>query len=240
MARAFPGLEWMCFVVGMRTRFIDDFVMTAIPEYGVSTVVSVGAGLDTRPWRLALPPDLRWLEVDLPPVLNYKAALLASEKPMCRAERLAVDVNDRAQVRALFQQVPFAPALMIAEGLMMYLPAATVEAIAAEACADNGIRYWLLELATQGIGRGTGTNAFHEIGALRAPDCLDGAAIAGVLNRAGWVSIDRRCFGQLALKLAPAGRLEEIASLLPEAARGELALPSPGNDLNGVHLFSRA
>jgi methyltransferase (TIGR00027 family) len=238
MAHSLPGLELMCFVVGMRSRIIDDVVMTAIPEHGISTVLSVGAGLDTRPWRLALPADLRWLEVDLQPVLDYKAAVLAFEKPTCRIEHLAVDVNDPTRRRALFRDVPSAPALMITEGLLMYLPAATVEAIAAEAFAGTGIRYWLLELATRGIGRAIGTNAFSEIGAVRAPDCLDGEGIAAVLNRSGWVSIDSRSFGSQALKLAPRGRLGEIASLFPAAAVGEASPLSPANDLSGVHLFS--
>jgi len=236
IAWALPGLEMVCFVVGMRSRIIDDVVMTAIPEYGISTVLSVGAGLDTRPWRLALPADLRWLEVDLQPVLDYKAAVLASEKPMCRVEHLAVDVCDPARRRALFQKIPDGPALMITEGLLMYLPAATVEAIAAEASAWSGIRYWLSELATRGIGRTMGANAFNQIGALRALDCLDGEEIACVLNRSGWTSIDSRSFGQSALQLAPPGRLEEIARLLPAAATP----PRSANALSGVHLFSRA
>jgi methyltransferase (TIGR00027 family) len=240
IAQALPGLEMVCFVVGMRSRIIDDVVLTAISKYGISTVLSVGAGLDTRPWRLALPADLRWLEVDLQPVLDYKTAVLASEKPRCRVEHLAVDVSDPRRRHALFQEIPVATALMITEGLLMYLPAATVEAIAAEASASSGIRYWLLELATRGIRRAIGTNAFNEIGSLRAPDCLDGEGIAGVLNRSGWVSIDSRSFGPLALQLAPYGRLEEIARLPSAAAPCEANTPHPANDLSGVHLFSRA
>jgi O-methyltransferase involved in polyketide biosynthesis len=184
--------------------------------------------------------DLRWLEVDLQPVLDYKASVLASEKPACRVERLAVDVSDPVRRRALFRKIQVAPALMITEGLLMYLPAPTVEAIAAEASAGSDIRYWLLELATRGIGSVVGTNAFHEIGAVRAPDSLDGEGIAGVLNRSGWVSTDSRSFGRQALQLAPHGRLEEIARLLPAALLGEATSQRPANDLSGVHLFSRA
>jgi methyltransferase (TIGR00027 family) len=42
-------------------------------------VVVLGAGLDTRPWRLAaLPRGVRWFEVDLPEVAAAKRELLAS------------------------------------------------------------------------------------------------------------------------------------------------------------------
>jgi hypothetical protein len=64
-------------------------------------VVSAGAGLDTRPWRLQLPPDLRWLEVDFPAILDYKDSLMATEKLRCRRERLTADLNDAAQRRAV-------------------------------------------------------------------------------------------------------------------------------------------
>ncbi|KAG2501560.1 hypothetical protein HYH03_000067 [Edaphochlamys debaryana] len=39
-------------------------------------VVLLGAGLDARPWRLALPPGVRWLEVDRADVLRAKQAQL--------------------------------------------------------------------------------------------------------------------------------------------------------------------
>ena len=33
---------------------------------------NLAAGLDTRPYRMDLPPSLRWIEVDLPDILDYK------------------------------------------------------------------------------------------------------------------------------------------------------------------------
>jgi O-methyltransferase involved in polyketide biosynthesis len=40
-------------------------------------VVSVGCGVDTRPWRLAFPPSVAWFDVDQQPVIDLKAKLLA-------------------------------------------------------------------------------------------------------------------------------------------------------------------
>jgi O-methyltransferase involved in polyketide biosynthesis len=39
--------------------------------------VSVGCGVDTRPWRLAFPPGVAWFDVDQQPVIDLKAKLLA-------------------------------------------------------------------------------------------------------------------------------------------------------------------
>lgn len=41
-------------------------------------VVLLGAGMDSRPWRLELPPGVAWFEVDQQPVINQKRQLLAA------------------------------------------------------------------------------------------------------------------------------------------------------------------
>ena len=50
IARGIPGLDMMCFGVGIRNRFLDELLMNAVTAHPVETVVSVGAGLDSRPW----------------------------------------------------------------------------------------------------------------------------------------------------------------------------------------------
>ena len=124
IAQALPRIEIMCFGIGMRARMLDAAVPEAIQAHGISTVLSIGSGLDTRPWRIELPANLRWVEIDLPPMLEYKADLLAAEKPKCRIERLAADLNDPAQRRCVFALASAGPTMMITEGLLMYLPAA--------------------------------------------------------------------------------------------------------------------
>ena len=42
-------------------------------------VVLLGSGMDTRPWRLKLPPGIAWFEVDQAEVLNAKQQLLGRE-----------------------------------------------------------------------------------------------------------------------------------------------------------------
>src|SRR5436305_526831 len=77
IARAIPRLEMMCFGIGIRSRFLDQLVYETVSTYGIATVLSIGAGLDTRPWRLELPPALTWVEIDFPAMLDYKDGILS-------------------------------------------------------------------------------------------------------------------------------------------------------------------
>src|ERR1035441_10415002 len=54
IARALPALDSMCFGTGIRSRFLDELLLDTISAHGFATVLSVGAGLDTRPWRLEI------------------------------------------------------------------------------------------------------------------------------------------------------------------------------------------
>src|SRR3954467_3446715 len=63
MCRELPHREMMEFGIAIRTKFIDELLLDTISNVRLKAVVSVGSGLDTRPWRLKLPADLLWLEV---------------------------------------------------------------------------------------------------------------------------------------------------------------------------------
>lgn len=47
--------------VAMRTNLIDRMIMELVSN-GVELVLNLGAALDTRPYRMRLPPKLRWIE----------------------------------------------------------------------------------------------------------------------------------------------------------------------------------
>jgi methyltransferase (TIGR00027 family) len=117
--------------MAVRTRFLDELLSGVLAGDAITTVLSVGCGLDTRPWRLDLPAELHWIEVDFPDVLDYKYGLLADEKSHCHVERLSVDLNEPVQRQTMYDKAGNR-ALMITEGVLMYLPAGTVRALAAE------------------------------------------------------------------------------------------------------------
>ena len=56
IARGLDRIDLMCFGIGVRSRFLDRLVPETIASHGIATVLSIGSGLDTRPWRLELSP----------------------------------------------------------------------------------------------------------------------------------------------------------------------------------------
>ena len=67
---------------------------------------------------------------------------------------------------------------MITEGLLMYLPAATIEALAATATASH----WLLDAASLDMARRVRMDSYQSIENVRAADHLDGIGILDVVE----------------------------------------------------------
>lgn len=228
------GWQLMCFGIGVRTRFLDDLVIETVARESIAVVLSIGAGLDTRPWRLALPPDLRWIEADFPEMLDYKTRAMADEKPKCRLERVAADVTAPTQRAALFAAAAGVPTLMITEGLLMYLAGAAVEAIAADA-ARHGIRRWLLDASSLDLARRLGWDAGRSIENLRAPDHLEGAALPDAVRSIGWSQLRFRSYSRDAVEVAA----ERIAAMIRPYLEKGIPLPVAVDDSSGVYLFGR-
>ena len=132
-----------------RTRLIDDFVCAAIAQ-GCDCVLNLAAGFDTRPYRLDLPTSLQWVEADLPALIEEKELLLAGAQPRCQLRRIKVDLADSAARAAMLANAvgSSTQALVITEGLLVYLDDAQVRALTADLAAQAGICLWLLDLVS--------------------------------------------------------------------------------------------
>ncbi|MGW4069248.1 class I SAM-dependent methyltransferase [Nocardia grenadensis] len=114
----------------IRTRFYDDAVTDSVcARQAVNQVVSVAAGMDTRAFRLALPRELVWYELDRPELLALKDQVLAEEgaTPGCVRRPVGVDLTGEwadALTAAGFD--PARSALWLVEGLIFYLERAVV------------------------------------------------------------------------------------------------------------------
>ncbi|MFF5426418.1 MULTISPECIES: SAM-dependent methyltransferase [unclassified Streptomyces] len=110
---------------GLRTRVLDDFVLRSAGT-GIRQVILLGAGLDTRAFRLDLPSDCVVHEIDRAGVLAFKERILAEAAAVPKVKRVPVPVDLRADwVTALTSAGfdPSAPSVWLAEGLLFYLPA---------------------------------------------------------------------------------------------------------------------
>jgi methyltransferase (TIGR00027 family) len=144
-------IEW---VVVLRTLIIDDFIREAVAA-GCDTILNLGAGLDTRPYRLELPASLRWIEVDFAATIDFKNERLRDEKPRCLLERRAIDLGDAAARRALLDDVDARSrsVFVLTEGVVGYLAEEEVAALAADLHARPHVTWWVLEYVSPQFAR---------------------------------------------------------------------------------------
>ena len=134
----------------VRTAVMDELILRAVEGDGVDTVLNLAAGLDTRAYRLPLPPSLRWIDVDFPDVMAYKKEQLAGERPACVLEYAGVDLSDVGRRRVLFAQIGVAASrvLVVSEGLLIYLSPEDVATLAWDLSTQAAFQWWLIDLAS--------------------------------------------------------------------------------------------
>jgi methyltransferase (TIGR00027 family) len=135
-----------------RTYIFDEMISKQIAS-DCDMVINLAAGLDARPYRLTLPASLKWIEVDLPEITDYKEELLKDEQPRCALERVRLDLADAAARRELFAKLAAdaRQALIISEGLIVYLTAEAVGALAKDLSTQASFKHWLLDLASPAL-----------------------------------------------------------------------------------------
>ena len=135
--------------VVMRTCIIDELITTAIAD-GVDTILNLGAGLDTRPYRMELPSTVRWLEVDYAHLQEFKQRGLGAALPRCQLENVSLDLADLPARRALFARVneQASRVLVLTEGVTPYLTNADVAALADDLRAQPKFQLWVLDYMT--------------------------------------------------------------------------------------------
>lgn len=143
MSKASRYTSWS---VVIRTYIIDNYIQRLIAE-GVDTIVNLGAGLDTRPYRMNLPAHLQWIEVDYPHMMQLKDEKLALEKPRCHLQRIKMDLAQRKDRLKLFAEINSRSqkVLILTEGVIPYLTEEQVAELAEDIYSQMHFTYWLLE-----------------------------------------------------------------------------------------------
>lgn len=109
---------------GLRTRVLDDFILESTGK-GARQVVLLGAGLDTRAYRLNWPAGCRIYELDRPGILAFKGDVLDELGATPNTDRVAIGADlsadwSDALTGAGFD--PTTPCAWLAEGVLFYLP----------------------------------------------------------------------------------------------------------------------
>jgi methyltransferase (TIGR00027 family) len=140
----------MAWAMIVRTAVFDEIIRERVRNGNVDQVVNLAAGLDARPWRMKeLPKSLRWVDVDLPGILDHKLGIMKDETPRCDYEAVRVDLRDAAKRQALFSQLGAASrrTLVVTEGLLIYLTPEQVAALATDLHTPAAFQWWLIDIA---------------------------------------------------------------------------------------------
>lgn len=233
-----PGGKATAWPIIVRTVVMDEIIARCIAG-GATTVLNLAAGLDTRPFRMALPPTLRWLHVDLPDMVDYVRGTLAGETPNCQLEFLAADLRDATARRNVFARAARSPderVLVITEGLLIYLESADVEALARDLRAQPQFRWWLTDMATPALLRMLARR--RQLVMQAAPFRFAPADPPAFFARLGWRETEFRSSWAESLRLGrsvPFARFWQWLSRLQSPERR-----AQGLRMSGIELFEPA
>jgi methyltransferase (TIGR00027 family) len=218
-----------------RTHLIDQLVLRAVRD-GADAVLNLAAGLDTRPYRMQLTGSLTWVEVDQSDVIAEKETSLRDSSPVCRLERVALDLSSQDERGRFLTEVGarFRRVLAITEGLLCYLPKEAAMGIAGDLRAVPVVFRWITDLPnsavvrfvekrTRGAMQGTAKLQF-------APD--EGPAVFEPL---GWKVVSAMSIFKTAGKLKRLPFPLSLFARLPDKPYG-----TPGQPWSGVCVLEPA
>jgi len=198
-----------------RTYLFDKFVAREV-QNGSDLVINLAAGLDTRPYRMHLPPDLQWVEIDLPEILSYKEEILSAEKPRCQLERIRLDLADVSARRAAFKGLNQRTKhiTVMSEGLLIYFSAEEVASLASDLASEPNILTWVIDLVSPGQLRLMQRTMGKQLSKAGAAFKFGPPEGPNFFSKYGWEPKDIQGLMKTAAKL---NRLPiELHSLLPE------------------------
>ena len=154
IAHSMPRSALVAWSVIVRTSAIDCLIHEALGT-GIAAVLNLGAGLDTRPYRMSLPAHLRWIEVDFPHIVEFKDSALKEHEPMCHVERVGLDLLDRPSRNELFARVgsQARKTLVITEGVIPYFSNDDAAALARDLGSLPSFGNWIMDFDNAGQRR---------------------------------------------------------------------------------------
>jgi methyltransferase (TIGR00027 family) len=145
MVAVYKAFDWMMpgqfEAFAHRKAFCERQVREGIGA-GASQVLVLGAGYDTIGWRLAPEfAEVQFFEIDHPATACLKAKGIAAMGQRPNLHLVAEDLGERQLVDVLDANEawdPTARTVIVAEGLLMYLPAEAVGALFSQCAAVSG------------------------------------------------------------------------------------------------------
>lgn len=201
-----------------RTVAYDRYITQAIRN-GADTVLNLAAGFDTRPYRMDLPSSLRWIEVDLPGIIEEKEILLRNAKPRCQLERVRLDLSDGPARQNLFARVGAGSrnTLIVTEGLVAYFEESEVAALADDLAGPQSFRRWIVDIMSPGLFKMLQRQYKPQLNETTAPFKFAPPSGVGFFEPHGWRACEIRSSIKEAARIKRGPLLIRIMAMLSDA-----------------------
>ncbi|NOT78060.1 MAG: class I SAM-dependent methyltransferase [Bacteriovoracaceae bacterium] len=143
------GSRYTAWSVVIRTLIIDELISKILenPFSEIDTILNLGAGLDTRPYRMSLPQKINWIEADFPQIIDLKNEKLDRFTPNCQLKRIAIDLTDIDKRKKFLTEISDKSKniLVLTEGVIPYLTNKQAESLACDLYALQNFKLWITE-----------------------------------------------------------------------------------------------
>lgn len=238
VAKAMPHSGIMAWMIPVRTYTIDNYLREALAQ-GVDMILNLGAGLDTRPYRMDLPADLLWIEADFPHVIDFKNQKLSGESPHCRMQRVAVDLSNSEARQKLLKEVSSQrqKILVLTEGVVPYLSEENTAALADDLARYPQFKFWVLDYFSVQFQKYY-QYSFTKRKMARAPFRFFPTDWQGFFAQHGWTQVEMRYMAYEGLRVNRPRPMPWIFRLLsplvPQSKRQEI------DEMTGYALLQRS
>ena len=203
------GSRYTAWSVVMRTVIIDRLINNLIAEKKIDNILNLGTGLDSRPYRMNLPADLKWIEVDFPKIIEHKEAVLKNETPKCQLQRVKLDLSNRELRKNFFAEVSKQSdkILIITEGVIPYLSNESVAELAQDLHQHNSFKFWITEYFSPRVMKYLMSNK-RKKAMKNAPFLFNPPEWISFFEKNGWVSEQMQFVSEEGFKL---GRMPDLS-----------------------------
>lgn len=121
------GSKWLAYYMGMRSAVFDCWLTHRMEEIPDAVILHIGCGMDSRIERVGT-RDHRWFDIDFPDVVSERKHYYRESE---HYKMLGADVRNADWL----EQIPRGNAIIIMEGVSMYLRPEELKRMLAEICA---------------------------------------------------------------------------------------------------------
>jgi methyltransferase (TIGR00027 family) len=215
-----------------RTHLFDTYIAQEVAA-GADMILNLAAGLDTRPYRMQLPASLQWIEVDLPDLIAYKEDILRAEKPVCKLERVRLDLSDVNARRALFVQLGRRAkrVMAVSEGLIIYLTADEACDLGKDLAAQPTFQRWAIDLCSPALLKMLQRQIGSPLEQAGAPLKFGPEEGPAFFAKCGWKPLDVRSMLHTAKRLKRLPFMYQLFGLFPDSKGTKPSQPWGGGVL---------